>query len=244
MPWCPRLFACVATAALLAACNSEPKVDVQVEKSPSPQPTASAAVTPAGSAAEPALPASHPAVSLPAGHPPVGQGMPPGGVPMPPVAPGGQVEAALFWTVPNNWIAEKPANEMRRAQYRVPGAGGEGECVVFYFGPGQGGAPMDNAERWASQFTAADGKPQPAALKTRAEEVGGIKVLYVETAGTYMSGGMMGGPVTAKPGWALYGAIAQGPDSNWFFKFTGPAPTVKAQRGAFEAMIRSLKRGA
>jgi hypothetical protein len=39
----------------------------------------------------------------------------------------------------------------------------------------------------------------------------------------------------------LLGAIAQGPDANWFFKFTGPAGTVRAQRAAFEGMIRSLK---
>ena len=28
---------------------------------------------------------------------------------------------------------------MRRAQYRISGSGGDAECVVFYFGPGQGG---------------------------------------------------------------------------------------------------------
>ena len=27
-----------------------------------------------------------------------------------------------------------PSSSMRRAQYRVPGAGGDAECVVFYFG--------------------------------------------------------------------------------------------------------------
>jgi hypothetical protein len=47
---------------------------------------------------------------------------------------------------------------MRRAQYKVPGPAGAGECVVFYFGPGQGGDAQSNAERWASQFTQPGGR--------------------------------------------------------------------------------------
>ena len=46
---------------------------------------------------------------------------------------------------------------MRHAQYRVPGGNGDGECIVFYFGPGEGGDPMSNARRWAGQFDQPDG---------------------------------------------------------------------------------------
>jgi hypothetical protein len=41
----------------------------------------------------------------------------------------------------------------------------------------------------------------------------------------------------------LLGAIAQGPDANWFFRATGPRGTMESQRAAFEAMIRSIRRG-
>jgi hypothetical protein len=133
---------------------------------------------------------------------------------------------------------------MRRAQYRVPGPGGDGECYVFYFGPGQGGTPMANAERWASQFADEKGQPAMAAMKTRTEKVGGADVLFVETRGTFMSGGMMGDQVVAKPGSALLGAVVEGPDANWFFKLTGPEATVSAQRAAFETMVRSVQHGA
>jgi hypothetical protein len=141
-------------------------------------------------------------------------------------------------------VAEPPANPMRRAQYRVPGLRGDAECVVFYFGPGQGGDPKANAERWASQFTPADGSSAAAALKTRETSVGGMKVLFVEARGTYRAGTMGGGSAESKPGYALLGAVVEGPDANWFVKLTGPDATVTAQRDAFDAMIRSMKRGA
>src|SRR5580765_456341 len=70
------------------------------------------------------------AATLPPGHPPIGAG----GAPQPalPAVPegAGTGEAALRWTVPPGWIEEKPASSMRRAQYRVPGKAGDGECAV------------------------------------------------------------------------------------------------------------------
>ena len=82
---------------------------------------------------------------------------------------------------------------MRRAQYRIPGPGGPAECVVFYFGPGQGGDTQANVARWASQFHRADGGPVGDAFKTREIKVGDIRVVLVEVAGTYV-GGMGSGP--------------------------------------------------
>ena len=54
---------------------------------------------------------------------------------------------------------------------------------------------------------------------------------------------MMGRRQEPKPGQMLLGAIAEGPDANWFFKLTGPEATLEAQREAFEGMILSLRRG-
>jgi len=157
----------------------------------------------------------------------------------------GTGKTALAWTAPSAWISEKPASSMRRAQYKVPGSAGDGECVVFYFGPGQGGDPVSNANRWAEQFSLADGSPAASTMTTSELEVGGLKVFVVEVAGTY-SGGMTmtAAPPTPKPDYRLLGAVAPGPDANWYFKFTGPDATVKQQRDAFLAMVRSLKHGA
>lgn len=169
------------------------------------------------------------------------QQMPPG-VPAP--APGsGTGPTSLTWTAPKGWVAEQPSSSMRRAQYRIPGPGGDGECVVFYFGPGQGGDAESNANRWADQFTQPDGSSARKLLKTRKLDVGGVMVLLTEVTGTYR-GGMPGGPAAPeRPNYMLLGAIARGPDANWFFKATGPRATLEAQRAAFEAMVKTLKRG-
>jgi hypothetical protein len=39
----------------------------------------------------------------------------------------------------------------------------------------------------------------------------------------------------------LLGAIVDGPDAPWFFKFTGPEATVREQAGPFSAMLTSIK---
>lgn len=180
------------------------------------------------------LPAGHPPVTTPAGTSDV--------VPLPP--PGsGTGASALTWTVPEGWIAETPSSAMRRAQYRVPGASGDGQCVVYYFGPGQGGDAMANAERWASQFVQPDGRPSTEVLKTEELEVRGIPVLTVEVTGTYSGGmAMMGRPPQELPDHMLLGVIAEGPDANWFFKLTGPEATLREQKPAFEALYGSLEK--
>jgi hypothetical protein len=180
---------------------------------------------------------------LPPGHPPVGQASR-DAIPAPP--PGsGEGDTGVRWKTPAGWIAETPSSPMRRAQYKVPGPGGDGECAVFYFGPGQGGDPMSNAQRWAGQFKHPDGTPATDAFKTTTMKVGNMSVLLVETAGTYSGGMTMTmAPAEDKPGYRLLGAIAEGPDANWFFKLTGPEATVRAQHEAFAAMVRSLEKGA
>lgn len=181
---------------------------------------------------------------LPPGHPPIGDTVPTPRVA--PVDPGlGSGEAAMVWQAPSTWVAETPANSMRRAQYRVPGDEGDGQCVVYYFGPGMGGGAMDNAVRWAEQFTQPDGSPSVERMETTDTTVNGLAVLKVEVGGIYSTGSpMMGGTGESLPGYHLLGAIAEGPDANWFFKFTGPKSTIERHRADFDAMIGSLRAGA
>jgi hypothetical protein len=215
----------ILTAALCgAACRQEPRMP---EASAAPPAEPAPAALQAGHAPSTPAPEAQP---LPPGHPPISDQVQPAAAP---------AAGALAWTVPADWVSTPPSNEMRRAQYRVPGAAGDAELVVFYFGPGQGGDAQSNAERWASQFL--DDKGQPVIAKTRAMDAHGIAVTVVEARGNYQSGSMTGGAVQARPGYALLGAIAAGADANWFFKLTGPEATVEAQRAAFDALMQSLR---
>lgn len=161
----------------------------------------------------------------------------------PPPPGSGSGGTALRWTTPPGWLAEAPSNSMRKAQYRVTGDAGDAECIVFYFGPGQGGSALSNAQRWAEQFTLADGRPGKEGMQIENRTVGDIEVLVVAVSGNHQGGFRMQSPELPKPNQMLLGAVAKGPDANWFFKLTGPAATVEAQRPAFDALVASLKPG-
>src|SRR5690349_6236034 len=66
--------------------------------------------------------------------------------------------AGIQWTAPAGWKAQG-SRPMRAATYSVPAAAGDsedGECAVFFFGQGQGGAVDANLKRWIGQFEGGD----------------------------------------------------------------------------------------
>ena len=233
----PKRTVLVLAFAALALVASSCDRSVAPPKADAPQ----AAAEPV---AAPGMPPSTAPDQLPPGHPPIaGKGsMDTGGL-VPPEPGAGSGETGMTWTVPAGWTSETPSFPTRKAQYRIEGPGGAAECYVSYFGPGQGGDAASNVERWASQFSSPDGKGA-AERKTSTREVGNLQVLTVEVRGTYVVSSMMGPPGPPKPGYMLLGAIAEGPDANWFFKLTGPEKTVESQRVGFDTMLGSLRKGA
>ncbi len=154
-----------------------------------------------------------------------------------------QTVGGLSWSAPKGWSVAPTASSMRVVTYRVPAAAGDaeaGEVAVFFFGPGQGGGTQANVDRWIRQFTPEKGSAppgKPVALKGAA-----VPVTIVTAEGTYASG-MPGGALTPKPGWALRGGIAEGPQGPVFFKMVGPKKTVLAAAPAFDAFLKTLKKG-
>lgn len=146
----------------------------------------------------------------------------------------------LKWTAPSRWKADPP-RPMRAATYRVPAAPGDkedGECAVFYFGAGQGGAVQANVDRWIAQFKES---PKP---ETSKQTIKGVPVTIIDVRGTYKQsvGGPMTGKTEDKPGYRLLGGIAEGAQGNIFFKFTGPVKTVFAAEEEFKAVLKSIKK--
>lgn len=153
-----------------------------------------------------------------------------------PVSSGG----GLTWSVPKAW-APGPSSAMRLASYVLPALPGDAErpeVAVFWFGPGKGGSIDANVARWFSQITPSPADPRPARSLTR---VGSLPVTLVSAAGTYSSGTGMGAAPEPKAGFALQGAIADGPNGAVFFKLTGPRRSVAAARRDFDALVASLK---
>lgn len=158
----------------------------------------------------------------------------------PPPAGTGQGDTGMSWEKPASWTEVTPSSQMRRAQYTVPGPGGEAEMVVFYFGPGQGGDAMSNIDRWIGQFSQADGSSSKEKAQVTQETTGELPVTMVELKGIYTN--RMVSP-DAFPDHMLLGAVVEGPDAPWFFKMTGPEVTVRYQREAFMSLLASMKAG-
>lgn len=131
---------------------------------------------------------------------------------------------------------------MRAATYTIPPAAGDtasAECVVYFFGAGQGGTIQANLDRWSGQLLAPDGKPTKAKIAKR--KIHGLPVTTIDASGDYTG---MGGPMVStksvQPNYRLLGAIIEGPAGNVFIKFTGPAKTVAANQAAFEQLLNSF----
>jgi hypothetical protein len=157
-----------------------------------------------------------------------------------PTAPSGGAAAAaqpgLAFDLPAGWVSEKPGSSMRLAQASIPGAAGSGQFALFYFGAGGGGSAAANIDRWVGQIDAPIAPPHREDFTTH-----GLKVSWVEVAGTMKPSTVGMGPTTAQPGSRLLGAVVEGPGGPWYLKVIGPDATITAARGAFFAMLHGLR---
>jgi hypothetical protein len=214
----------------LAACQSKESMPAEAAKAEAP--------------AAPVVPAPAPDKSAPA---PADSGVGPissrGTSPeaaAPPVAPSGPAagDSKLSFDLPKDWKPEPPRNNMRLAQATIPGPGGAGDFVLFYFGAGGGGGVDANLERWTDQMEAGPGTPKPERGTLTAN---GLKVSWLDLHGTLKPSGMGMGPSSPVPDARLFGAIVEGPGGPWFFKATGPDKTLGSQREAFFQMLKTAR---
>ena len=148
----------------------------------------------------------------------------------------------MKWWPPAGWKSIGTTS-MRAATYPVapvPGDREGAECVVYFFGPGQGGTVQANIDRWQGQFKGPGGKP--AAAKVSKITLHGLAMTTIDLSGDYSG---MGGPISAAPAVSAYrllGAIIEGPGGNVFIKFTGPAKTMAANQPKFQQLLDSFQK--
>jgi len=184
------------------------------KRDPAPQP----AVSPAASASAPA-PSPHAAFRT---------------------SPGAAAPLGVTWQEPRGFQRLAKQSPVRKATYLVPRAQGDaqdGELVVFYFGPGEGGGVDANITRWVQQFQGAT----PADVHRAERTANGLHQHTVEIDKGTFSSQMPGDPSQPRPDFALLGAIVDAPTGAYFFKLTGPRATVKASRDSFYAFLDSIK---
>src|SRR5262245_50427164 len=113
----------------------------------------------------------------------------------------------VTYTVPSGWITQQPSSQMRKAEFRWPGAESheDAEMAVFFF-PGTGGSVQANLDRWYSQFKQTDGSATLDRAHTQKIDVNGLAVTVTHVTGTYLksqSPMAMSGPVDEKPDYAM-----------------------------------------
>lgn len=225
------LVALLALAGFGFACSSD-------DAGPAAESSAAANSPATAEQSAPSSAVATPAVDTPGGLAPVtsrtSAGVPGGDA----VATGDEIAApGAVFRLPAAWQQEEPSSSMRLAQATIPGAGGEGQLTVFYFGPGGGGGVDANLQRWVGQMEVAAGRTP----ERHSFEVGAYRVTTIEVEGTLLPSTMGVGPTERQPDSTLLGAVVEGNEGPWFFKATGPTSTLDAEREAFLSMLRSAR---
>ena len=142
---------------------------------------------------------------------------------------------------PTAWTMVPPASDKRLAQFKITTAG-EGmtaEVIVFHFGKGAGGTAEANIERWQGQFIGTENRPViPVVNRFQSN---GMAVTTAELHGAYARGIGIGPTGEAKPDQTLLAAVVETPEGNLIIQLHGKAASVRAQKDAFLAFVRSIR---
>ena len=182
------------------------------------------------SAPKDAAPSTAPVAGTPTDARPVGS--------QPLVATGTQTPQApqdlpLTWTLPAGWQQDPQARPMRVATVVVDANGKRGELIVTRFRTGGFGSVVDNLNRWRQQVGLPPVKDEKEVTPEKAT-VGGSEAKVYDFTGP---AGADGNP----PKRNRVVMVDTPAGDAWFFRFSGPADLVEAQRGAFDALLQSVK---
>ncbi len=133
----------------------------------------------------------------------------------------------LKWTAPAGW-QEKPSTGMRKATFTIPGTNGAtAELAVTAF-PGDVGGDLANLNRWRGQLSLPPVSEAEFAGAVTRLKVNGLAVTLADLTGS--------GDNPQR----LLGAMVPHAGATWFFKLTGPAALVGAEKPAFLSFVQTL----
>ena len=140
----------------------------------------------------------------------------------------------LVMSVPEEWVRGEVSGQMRKGSFVMPGPGGGAQLLVYRF-PGGAGTPEQNIERWKGQIEGGE-------AKTRALEVGDLKISAVDVSGRFGGSAMPGVPPTpAIEDARLLAAAISGSGDPWYLKVVGPAKTLEVWVPAWDKLLAELK---
>lgn len=146
------------------------------------------------------------------------------------VTPSGELEVAavedIQMSVPKEWEKHDVSSPMRKAQYMLPGPGGDAELVVYRF-PGGGGSFDKNLDRWLAQVEQPDGSATKDKANVEEKTVGDFTIKQVDVTGKFKAPNMPGAPkgedIEEARVWAV---MVEGSGDPYYLKVVGPAKTM------------------
>jgi gluconolactonase len=136
---------------------------------------------------------------------------------------------------PADWKEEKPANELRVAQFLLPVAKGDkndAELVIFR----AGGGARANIERWKKQFTSI------GASNITDIKIGDRPATLLDITGTLNTPPFDPRHKGARlPGYRMLAIYFDAPDNAFQIKLYGPEKTIEQHKKSFENWLKAFK---
>ena len=138
----------------------------------------------------------------------------------------------LTWSAPAQW-KPKQASSMRRGSFDVgEGTGPLADLAITAF-PGNVGGDLANVNRWRGQINLPPITEAELSAALQALPANGLAIQLADLAG---------GPADNPQ--RMLGAIVPYEGATWFFKLTGPAAIVGAEKARFIEFLATIKPGA
>lgn len=138
----------------------------------------------------------------------------------------------LGFTVPEGWERSE-GSAMRAASFSIPGPDGTSADVSVIPLPTGSGSVLDNVNRWRGQVSLEplDSADDPELGKKDEGPSGPYFISHMVSEKPILDGKNL----------AISAAILERPELTWFFKITGEADIVTANREKFEQFVKSAK---
>jgi len=166
---------------------------------------------------------------LPPGHPDISQM---GNMNMADIPVATAVGTGIQWELPEGWSAGR-ASSMRVGSFRATGEAGEADISVTTF-PGDVGGVLGNINRWRGQVGLGPVSADVVEQFYTPVTVDGLSGYLVEAVASQTASG------AAHPA-ALLSVGVEREGQSWFFKMTGPAPLVAAEKEHFLQFVGSVR---
>lgn len=154
--------------------------------------------------------------------------------------------AKLSAPAPTGWKSEKPANLLRKYQFKLPGAKDHPGAELTVMGESKPGAEK-NFPGWKASFEAPEGKTVDDISKTAKWDVPGATVNVLDITGTWkFKERPLDKNVKLLDDWRVIWVIVEeknkdGEIEAHHFRLSGPSITVAEHAKAFEGWVKSFK---